>query len=66
VDLYDEGHLHYWTFRSLETMLRRYCGFMDTRRVPYSPDEWIPSWLAPWLARYWPEAFSDVAVIAYK
>ena len=35
-DLYDEGHLHYFTFRSLTRMLTLRCGFSRVERVPYA------------------------------
>lgn len=67
VDLYDEGHLHYWTFRSLNNMLMRYCGFSDITRAPYcEADTKLPRRVAHELARLWPEAFSEVSIIARK
>lgn len=34
-DLYDEGHLHYFTFRSLTRILRERCGLADIRWFGY-------------------------------
>jgi SAM-dependent methyltransferase len=66
VDLYDEGHLHYWTFRSLEEMLSRYCGLTRFERAPYSYQVRLPRRIAHHVARLWPEAFSELAVSARK
>jgi 2-polyprenyl-3-methyl-5-hydroxy-6-metoxy-1,4-benzoquinol methylase len=67
VDLYDEGHLHYWTFRSLEEMLSRYCGLSKIERAPYcEADTKLPRRLAHQLACLWPEAFSELSIIARK
>jgi ubiquinone/menaquinone biosynthesis C-methylase UbiE len=55
-DLYDEGHLHYFTYRSLETVLRR-AGFVLVQRFGY-PGR---------LASVTPTLFStDVCVVAQK
>jgi ubiquinone/menaquinone biosynthesis C-methylase UbiE len=66
VDLHDEGHLHYFTFRSLSRMLIQRCGFRSTTPVPYpggrtvlGPDAHVR------LARWWPEMFSELALIAH-
>ena len=66
VDLHDQGHLHYFTFRSLEQMLKRYCRFTRFTRFGY--------WVGPrplgsavhnWLATSIPTVFSEVAILAY-
>jgi SAM-dependent methyltransferase len=57
-DLYDEGHLHYFTFRSLARILRERVGFAQVRRLGYGP-------LGP-LCQLWPALFSDVFLIAVK
>ncbi len=55
-DLYDEGHLHYFSFRSLEAVLAR-CGLVAERRWGY-PGR---------LARAWPTLWSyDTCVVARK
>jgi SAM-dependent methyltransferase len=64
VDLYDEGHLHYFTYRSLSHMLVRHCGFSSVVRVPYGCEP-LPRPIAHPLAKAWPEMFSDVCVVAY-
>lgn len=66
VDLYDEGHLHYWTFRSLEEMLSRYCGLTRFERAPYGYPGRLPGRVTHYLARLWPEAFSELAISARK
>jgi SAM-dependent methyltransferase len=55
-DLYDEGHLHYFTYRSLEVILRR-AGLAPVARYGY-PGR---------LARRWPTLWStDVCVVARR
>jgi SAM-dependent methyltransferase len=67
VDLFDGGHLHYWTFQSMSRMLVDYCGFSRIERAPYWPTVQKKARVARhYLAKSWPEMFSDVAVIAYK
>jgi len=64
--LYDEGHLHYFTYRSLSLMLTERCGFSKVVKLGY------PAGRKPlgkqahnYLATIWPELFSELAVIAY-
>jgi SAM-dependent methyltransferase len=64
VDLYDEGHLHYFTFRSLSEMLKRYCNLTRIEKAPYWSGPRIPRRAGHAVALAWPEMFSDVAVIA--
>jgi SAM-dependent methyltransferase len=66
VDLHDEGHLHYFTFRSLSRMLTERCGYSKVVKVPY-PGGRIPfgKWVHAVLARAWPEMFSELAVVAF-
>jgi SAM-dependent methyltransferase len=55
-DLYDEGHLHYFSFRSLEAVLAR-CDLVAERRCGY-PGR---------LARAWPTLWSfDACVVARR
>lgn len=65
-DLHDEGHLHYFTYRSLSRMLVTRCGFSRVRKVPYVSD---PQIFGPrvgyQLARRWPELFSELALVAH-
>jgi ubiquinone/menaquinone biosynthesis C-methylase UbiE len=56
-DLYDEGHFHYFTFRSLGRLCLERVGFSRAERCGYG---------VSWLCRQWPEMFSEVALIAYK
>lgn len=66
VDLYDEGHLHYFTFNSLCGMLKKYCGFSRFEKAPH----WVgisgglPAPMRHGMARTWPEMFSELAIIA--
>jgi SAM-dependent methyltransferase len=55
-DLYDEGHLHYFTFRSLERVLLERCGFAHVERFGYGARR----------ARRWPTLFSECCVVAEK
>lgn len=65
-DLYDEGHLHYFTFRSLTLMLTQFCGYHRVVPLPYAGGR-IPlgKWPHSWLARMWPGLFSELLVAAY-
>lgn len=65
VDLHDEGHLHYFTYRSLARMLTERCGFARVEKSPYfhnAPKPLAP--LADAAARAWPELWSELAVVA--
>jgi len=66
VDLHEEGHLHYFTFRSLSLMLTQRCGFSRVVKFGY-PCGNTPLGKAThnWLSKIWPEMFSELAVIAY-
>lgn len=63
VDLHDEGHLHYFTFRSLERMLVDRCGFERVTRQPY----WIGGGavVGDHFAHIRPSLFSEIAVTAH-
>jgi SAM-dependent methyltransferase len=66
VHLYDEGHLHYFTFRSLSLMLTQCCGFSKICKAPYTGGFILLNRkLHFFLAKAWPELFSELAVIAY-
>lgn len=57
-DLYDEAHLHYFTYRSLSKILKERVGFPKIEHRGYG---------LPVFSKLWPELFSDdVFVIAYK
>ena len=67
VDLYDEGHLHYFTYSSLSTMLLSRCGFTRIRKLPYPCGKLLfGKTLESWLAHVWPTAFADLAIAAYR
>ena len=66
VTLYDEGHLHYFTYRSLERMLTEYCGYTRTVRFGYNFGQCpIGNRLGFELAQRWPALLSDIALLAY-
>lgn len=66
VDLYDEGHLHYFTFRSLTRMLVERCGFSRVEKVPYPTSPSLLGRRADYaLACLWPELFSELCLVAY-
>jgi SAM-dependent methyltransferase len=65
-DLFDEGHLHYFTFRSLAALLTQRCGFASVVPAGYFHGrQYLGRAVCARLARAWPEMFSDVAVLAY-
>jgi SAM-dependent methyltransferase len=65
-DLYDEGHLHYFTFGSLERMLTTRCGFSRVERVPYATTPHLLGRHGSYaLARMAPTLFSEIALVAY-
>jgi 2-polyprenyl-3-methyl-5-hydroxy-6-metoxy-1,4-benzoquinol methylase len=66
VDLLDEGHLHYFTYRSLSRMLTEQCGFSSVDRLAYFVNvDLLTPRLGSKLARVWPALFSELACIAY-
>lgn len=56
-DLMDEGHLHYFTFRSLASLCMERAGFRQVEKYGYGKS---------FLCRKWPTLFSDVCIVAYK
>lgn len=67
VDLFDEGHLHYFTYRSLSRMLIERCGFSRVVKVGYPGGLRVLGDSAhAKLATVWPEAFSELALLAYR
>ena len=67
VDLFDEGHLHYFTFNSLCTMLTHFCGFDRTKLCPYPGGRRVLGGIVhTLLANKYPRMFSELGVIAYK
>lgn len=67
VDLYDEGHLHYFTYRGLSHMLTNYCGFSRAEKISYPCGKLLlGKTLETLAAKVWPEAFSECAIVAFK
>lgn len=56
-DLHDEGHLHYFTFRSLRRICIERAGFSRVEQHGYG---------RTFLSRRWPTLFSDVFLVATK
>jgi len=64
-DLYDEGHLHYFTYRSLSLMLTERCGFSTVIKHAYPAGSMpLGNKTHNLLANMWPELFSELAIIA--
>jgi ubiquinone/menaquinone biosynthesis C-methylase UbiE len=67
VDLFEEGHLHYFTYRSLSRILTERCGFSRVEKLAYYEG---PSLLSrrveAALAHAWPEMFSELCLVAYS
>lgn len=66
VDLHDEGHLHYFTYRSLERMLVERCGFSSVERHPYTVGGRLGAPLRHALARLAPGLCAELAVVARR
>jgi SAM-dependent methyltransferase len=68
VDLYDEGHLHYFTYRSLSSMLVKRCGFSTVEKFGYftgpNGQRIVGHRLGNALSRLWPEMFSEIVLVA--
>lgn len=62
VDLHDDGHLHYFTYRSLSLMLTERCNFSQIKKLAYFCGK---SHLGCKLAHVWPQMFSELVLIAY-
>jgi SAM-dependent methyltransferase len=65
VSLHDEGHLHYFTWRSLSRLLTSRCGFSRVERAPYAVGGFLGARLDFALARAWPELFAEIALVAH-
>jgi SAM-dependent methyltransferase len=66
VDLYDEGHLHYFTYRSLNNLLISYCGYASTTWLGYPMQPFlINRRIHAFLANAWPAMFSEICMMAY-
>jgi len=67
VDLHDEGHLHYFTYRSLSLMLTERCEFSSTIKLAYPGGRTLlGKRIHNRLAKFRPELFSELAMIAYS
>lgn len=66
VALHDEGHLHYFTYGSLERMLTERCGYSRVVRVPYGATRRPSPAVTHAMARSMPTLFSEIAVLAYR
>jgi SAM-dependent methyltransferase len=63
-DLYDNGHMHYFTFRSLSRLCIERCGFNRVERFGYGSWKYIRS---PYLlCKMFPSLFSEVFIVVYK
>jgi SAM-dependent methyltransferase len=56
-DLHDEGHLHYFTHRSLRRLAIERAGFRQAETLGYGKTV---------LGRFWPQMFSEISLILYK
>lgn len=65
VSLHDEGHLHYFTYRSLSRVLVERCGFSRVEKAPYSVGGFLGARVDHALARAWPELFAELALVAW-
>lgn len=65
VDLHDEGHLHYFTYRSLGRMLTERCGFSRVEPLAYASSRLLGRRLDHALARARPQLFSEVCLLAF-
>jgi SAM-dependent methyltransferase len=66
VDLYDEGHLHYFTYRSLSRLLKELCGYSRVEKLSYfSGPFYLGKKMGFYLSLLWPEMFSEIALVAY-
>ena len=64
VSLHDEGHLHYFTYRSLSRLLLERCQFASLEKLPYAVGGHLGAPLSDALARLWPELFAEVCLVA--
>ncbi len=66
VEMYDQGHLHYFTFSSLRKMLERYCGYKKFKVVPQAIGKlYLGRGFHYFLARTMPTLFSDLNLVAW-
>jgi ubiquinone/menaquinone biosynthesis C-methylase UbiE len=65
VDLFEEGHLHYFTYKSLTRLLTERCGFTRVEKLSYYEGPRLVSRSCEAaLARLWPELFSELCLVA--
>lgn len=65
VTLYDEGHLHYFTYKSLSKMLTTYCNYKSTEKYyQMIGKRFLGKKIHNKLAKLWPEMFSSLILIA--
>jgi SAM-dependent methyltransferase len=64
VSLHDEGHLHYFTYRSLSRLLLERCGFASLEKHPYLVNGRLGAPISKALANLWPELFAEVCLVA--
>lgn len=65
VDLHDEGHLHYFTYRALGRMLVERCGFARVVPLPYASSRLFGARADHALARLRPPLFSELCLAAF-
>ncbi len=66
VDLFEEGHLHYFTYRNLGGLLTQRCGFARVEKLSYYEGPSVISRRCEAaLARFWPELFSELCLVAH-
>ncbi len=64
-DLHDEGHLHYFTHRSLSRMLTERCGYGSVEFHPYyEAPRLFGDRLGTFLARRRPTLFAEISLVA--
>lgn len=67
VDMHDEGHLHYFTYRSLSKMLTEFCGFSKIEKYYFPVGKYYFGKKVHYkLAKINPELFSELVLLAYK
>lgn len=67
VALHDEGHLHYFTFSSLEKLLLDFADFDHCQKSPYfEGTRCAPKCIENKLAHLRPQLFSELSLLAYK
>lgn len=66
VNLFDEGHLHYFTYRALTLMLTQRCGFSYVKNLGYPiAKSGVERKIFGYLARIYPALFSELSILAF-